>query len=201
MSVRWSEKQLAAHLAKASNPRKEAQPAPGGIQEGAFKKPKSTGGIKGTGGTVIEAVRQSRFQGVYDPTSRRLTLTFEGARTLPPNALLKLAPFQRIAYRRAWHDLVQWAVVAAMAPHRLGLSAAGFPLKRFGVHALRQSKWMCDKDALGLNFKYAIDGLKHAGVIVDDDWTRFVDFDPTQRKGEHVVQLLVWEIEESDEKR
>lgn len=78
------------------------------------------------------------------------------------------------------------------APARSWLNDAHWaPLDHFRVVGYRQSARLCDLDALSGQFKAAIDGLRRAGLIVDDDPQHFIDMRSAQAIGTYKVVIRV----------
>ena len=117
-------------------------------------------------------------------------LAFDGARLLGVNDLYAVSHYRRVAYRRAWHEAVRRCLETA--PARSWLNDAHWaPLDHFRVVGYRQSARLCDLDALSGQFKAAIDGLRRAGLIVDDDPQHFIDMRSAQAIGTYKVVIRV----------
>jgi hypothetical protein len=100
--------------------------------------------------------------------------------------LYGLSHFQRVKYRKAWHELVETAVaqVVGEAGHRHALD-------RYVIHAHRVSRRLADTDAKSGYLKYPIDGLRYSGILVEDTEDHFRDFFCTQSIGEPALILRI----------
>lgn len=143
---------------------------------------------------VAESVRTAVVSGHYLP-GESLELVFDGAKMLSINDLYKLTHYQRVDYRNAWHEAVKLAVMQILGA-KAGQIASLKAMQRFRISAIRHSKTLCDTDALQGYFKYAIDGLRYANVIVDDKPKHFIDFTATQMCAPHMMGIRVEAVSE-----
>lgn len=138
-----------------------------------------------------ESLRMAKVSG-EQVAGKYIEFTFDGARLLSLNDLYALSHFQRVGYRKAWHEVMHNAV----------LEITGGPVhlhqfKKFHIQAHRSSVQYCDLDALSSYFKYAIDGLRYAGVIIDDNPSHMVSIASTQEKGPYLVRIRVETVDEA----
>lgn len=114
-----------------------------------------------------------------------VVLSFAGALMPTINDLLGTRLQTRIRYRNAWHAAVARAVKASWAS---GLFAPTEPVHIIVTRATRTRA--ADRD--NLNSKYAIDGLRRAGLIPDDRPDFVLGVHEQQRRGEaHVSMILL----------
>lgn len=210
-SMRWTEDQLKSHLEKpgariaasfgaglnlrgarelhaplASQPAHDTK-APVKAETKPKEKPLSKALLRSQ--SVSASVKTAIVTGHYVP-GESLELVFDGAKMLSTNELYALTHFQRIEYRNAWHESIELAVMQIVGA-RAGQLAALQPMQRFRIDAVRYSKKLCDTDALNGFFKYPIDGLRYAGVIVDDHPRHFIAMTSTQQVGSYKMGLRV----------
>lgn len=138
---------------------------------------------------AVAAVRGAAVEGSYVP-GEALQLTLIGAVTLTPNDLFTLGHYRRIAYRKAWHERIYWAVLEVT-----GRSTPPPPFIYYTLQAQRRARRRCDPDALSGHFKYMIDGLRYAGVVIDDSPRYLRDWHPTQILGEPAIDLLLHAVD------
>lgn len=211
--MRWTEDQLRSHLAKpgariaasfgaglnlagahdlrASQAIQASQKNPKKIMDREQTEPKEKILSKALlrSKTVSASVRTAIVTGYYVP-GENLELVFDGAKMLSANELYALTHFQRIEYRNAWHKAIELAVMQVVGD-RAGQLADLKPMQRFRIDAVRHSKKLCDTDALNGFFKYPIDGLRYAGVIVDDHPRHFIAMTSIQHTGPYKISLRV----------
>lgn len=143
---------------------------------------------------IRSSIEQARVEAVYEP-GRHLEIRLHGAKILSANDLYALHHFERIAYRKTWHEAIYHAVLLATGGPR-HLKA----FTQFRLRAERVARRGLDLDALNGCFKYAIDGLRYAGVIVNDSPAHMLDMQATQRPGEPMIVLRV-EAAQEDHQR
>jgi hypothetical protein len=142
---------------------------------------------------VIESIKTARLHGSF-VLGKSIELHFEGAMMLSPNELYALTPFERIRYKKTWHEVVQWALLVITGSPRSFKVLDCFELK---LH--RVSRQLCDTDALPGYCKAPIDGLKHAGIIKDDNPKFFKRISAmTQEHGAPKLMLSVAQIADPD---
>lgn len=139
--------------------------------------------------TATESVRNAVVTGSFYP-SRSLELVFSGARMLSINDLFALTHFQRVKYRKAWHEAIEHAVLQVVGA-KAGQLRAWNPMTRFRLHAERHALDLCDTDNLHHYFKYPIDGLRYAGIILDDKPHYFISMSAAQHKGPYAMKIRV----------
>lgn len=130
--------------------------------------------------SVIHSVLQARISGSYDP-SAGFRASFDGAKLLTLNELLRLNHMARHRYRSAWHRAVYDAVIL-IAP-RARLSG---PLS---VSITRRGVRLVDNDGLAAALKFAIDGFRRCGLIADDDPSVISEIRLFQEKGRPSVEV------------
>lgn len=145
---------------------------------------------------VSETVRTATVSGHYEE-GRSLELLFDGAQMLSTNDMYALTHYQRIEYRNAWHDAIDLAVLQIIGA-KAGQIARIKPLTRFKITTIRQSKVMCDTDALQGLYKYPIDGLRYAKIIMDDNPNHFISMESIQKKGPYLMGIKVEAIGEME---
>lgn len=138
-----------------------------------------------------ESLKMAKVSG-KQVAGKYIEFTFDGARLLSLNDLYALSHFQRVGYRKAWHEVMHDAVLEITGgPRHL------HQFKQFHIQAHRSSAQYCDLDALNSYFKYAIDGLRYAGVIIDDNPNYMVSIASTQEKGPYLVRIRVETVDEA----
>ena len=157
------------------------------IPEAPPRKPKSS--ARDRARRAAESVRTASVTGNF-LLDESIEFQFSGARMLSTNDLYALSHFGRVGYRKAWHDAIEMAVLQVLGSPR-GTATGWRPMSRFRITAHRQSTRLCDVEALPNHFKYAIDGLRYAGIIEDDDPSRFISIASTQSVGPHAVSLRI----------
>lgn len=175
-TLRWSEQDLKKHLTKNAPRRAPDRPV---ATLARITTPRSRSFL------AIESLQAAHLSGTFSPQSF-LELTFEGARLLSGNELFALSHYQRIAYRKAWHQAISDAVLAATKQfHHIPLFTC------FSITAYRRAPKALDLDSLSGCFKYAIDGLRYARLITDDSPTHLVALQSTQEIGPHMIRLRI----------
>jgi hypothetical protein len=133
----------------------------------------------------IESLKSARFEGTHQAGSH-LELRFHGVVLLSVNTLYGLSHFQRVKYRKTWHEVVETAVASI-----LGEAHQRQAFERYIIFAHRVSRRLADTDAKSGYLKYPIDGLRYAGVLVEDTEEHFRDFLCTQSIGEPALILRI----------
>jgi hypothetical protein len=170
--ARWSQAQLEAFL---NRPTGGATPA---ASQAITTLPRpSAATIHERLARAIASIQSARVTWQYEP-EQSVSLHFEGAISLSPNELYKLTHFRRIPYRRAWHEAIYWSWLDALEGR-----PPPPPWTQFAIVGHRVSTRLCDPDALNGYFKYAIDGLRYAGIIVDDKPANLIELRTTQATG------------------
>lgn len=138
---------------------------------------------------AIESIERASVTGTY-VKGESIDLYFEGAMLLSPNMLFALTHWERIPYRKAWHEKIYWAVMEiTKGPAHLQT------LDYFDIIAKRVSPKLCDTDALQGYFKFPIDGLRYARIIEDDKPKHFHHMEATQAQGEYAAGLRVVRVD------
>jgi len=134
---------------------------------------------------VISSIRSATCTGSHR-RGEFMELFFRGARTMGSNALMGLSHFQRIPVRDAWHEAVRWGVLElTKGPRHFDI------LKTYEIEATRYSPSMVDTDAIDSHLKYPIDGMRYAGVIIDDNPKWFRRLISHQEIGEYGLRIVV----------
>lgn len=134
---------------------------------------------------AIESIERAGVTGRY-VKGELLELQFEGAMLLSPNMLFALTHWERVPYRKAWHEKIYWAVMeVTRGPAHLET------FDFFDIEARRTSPKLCDTDALAGYFKFPIDGLRYAKMIVDDNPKYFRHLNESQSVGGYALSLRV----------
>ena len=136
-------------------------------------------------------------QGARGPV---LSLWFSGARVLTVNELFSIFQFRKFEtyqYKAQWKKLIQDGVDSIRVK---GQEVPYFDGPTRLVLYRRGAKYI-DLDSFPAVFKYAIDGLRKAGVLQEDDPLIVVETHPVQRIGEPSIglrleRLLDWKAEE-----
>lgn len=132
---------------------------------------------------AIESLKTCQHEVLSQPN--RFIFRFIGARLLSLNAIYRLHHMQRKRYKDAWHSAVQQAALLGRAEH-------GYPIKVDGqcrIEILRYSKRFLDVD--NIVPKPLIDGLRHAGVILEDDPTVVTGVLTENAHGNYAVEASV----------
>lgn len=214
-ALRWSETELNQHLAKS---RGQTVAGPSAASVASTASAHTTGqGIKKSPGArrkaglrefasmagevvgakniktkkpsrsemAVQSLRQCRISGSHGK-SNFIEIILDGAQMLSVNEVLGMHHFQRIAYKKAWHEVMTSAILVITGGPR---HWSAFEKYRLTAH--RQSMRQCDNDALNGHFKYAIDGLRYAGLLVDDDPNHMLSMHSTQSTGPYRVMLRI----------
>lgn len=139
------------------------------------------------------SVTSSVISGRFEP-GKRIELQFDGAKMLSTNDIYALGHMQRVAYRKAWHTAIEVALLTVLGPHA-GARKAWKPLSFFKIQGHRRSGKLADTDALHSFFKFPIDGLRYAGVILDDHPRFFASMAASQELGSPQMRIIVEAID------
>lgn len=193
-AIRWTQAELNAYLARRGcSPSPAAVTCPAtmaSLPKAQSTTPPAKRSVIAARDAAIATIENSEITGAY-ASGCRLILHFRGAKALPVNTLNMLTHFQRVRYRRAWKARVEQAVAAVVGVH----TDHGLPFDRFLIHAHRTSHHPSDTDARASYFKAPIDGLTHAGVIVDDAERHFVDFLCSHSRGAPSLTMVVQQVD------
>lgn len=190
-TLRWSQAELNAYLVRTGrSPPSEAALSTGrpnptvamtkGVTESAITPPR-----KGRRARAIESLQRARVSGEWVP-DRFLELRFDGVLPLSVNSLLALTHFERIRYRKAWHIAIDEAVLEVTSGDRRRVR-----FDHFIVRSHRTTRRLSDTDAKEGVLKYAIDGLRYAGVIAEDTQAHFRDLLCSQSIGPPALVLRI----------
>lgn len=158
---------------------------------GALKKVKAKKPSRSE--VAVQSLRQCRISGSHQK-GIFIEIVLDGAQMLSVNEVLGMHHFQRIAYKKAWHEVMTSALLVITGGPRHWSS-----FERYRLTAHRQSMRQCDNDALNGHFKYAIDGLRYAGLLVDDDPNHMVSMNSTQSIGPYRVVLRMEVVGEEEQ--
>ena len=133
----------------------------------------------------IQTLDEASWSGSYIPQIE-LEILFHGVVLLSVNTLYGLTHFERVKYRKSWHHLIERAVSDLVGNHD-----SRAPFDHFIVRAHRVSRKMADTDAKNGYLKYAIDGLRYSGIIVEDTELHFRDLLCSQNCGKPFLALKI----------
>ncbi|SFF33994.1 hypothetical protein [Paracidovorax wautersii] len=156
---------------------------------------------------VVDALETSRIEVDYrinDDGTERALIRVVGGETLPPNRaanigreVSKLSQRTFSRYKHACADRMQDAATLLQQQ----VIAAGNP--RFNAHFRKvrvsygrqvvETRRLIDEDAVGYSFKYLLDGVVRAGMLVDDSRKYVRMGEHIQRQGSESVLLIVLE--------
>ena len=199
--IKWTEEELASHLKKPGA--RVASSFGGRLVEEKTKttkkikiteKPKSS--VKNRADQVSQTIRNSKVK-IESKKGEFIKITFDGAKMLSINEIYALNPFNRIGYKKSWHEKIEESFL--LAKKKIELEGDWLPFDRFKITAFRRSAKLCDTDALNGFFKYAIDGLRYSGVITEDNPKHFVCMVSSQEVGESFVSMKI-EVVNKEEK-
>lgn len=139
------------------------------------------------------SVNSSAISGRFE-LGKRIELQFDGAKMLSTNDIYALGHMQRVAYRKAWHAAIEAALLTVLGPHP-GARKAWKPLSLFKIQAHRRSGKLADTDALHSFFKFPVDGLRYARVILDDHPRFFASMVASQELGSPLMRIIVEAID------
>ncbi len=114
----------------------------------------------------------------------RFFASYLGAHILSLNELLRLDLRSINGYRKLWHKKAEESRLLT-GKHRHSTIAGAVRLTLY-----RQGKKLIDNDAMPAAFKFAIDGFKEAGLIVDDNPKVVQEILFQQRTGPYAVAML-----------
>lgn len=157
--------------------------------------------------SVVDALKSARTEVQYevlDGGRERLTVRVFGGETLPPNRAANIGREQSkisqrsfSSYKHACADRMEdAAILLRMAVQKEGRTRfnSQFLLThiRYTRQVTRKSRQL-DEDAVAFSFKYILDGLVRAGVLVDDSRRYIRIIDAEQAVGQE--SLLTIELE------
>jgi hypothetical protein len=172
-AIRWSEKNYTDHLNRLA---KSAGTEPASRTSSPHEK--SEGGeVKRTASRIerrdraIKSIKESIYSGTF-LAGEYIELVFPGAIALSQNSLYALTHWERIAYKKAWHQAVEWAFQAVAG------GARKFPpLDTYYVSYHIQAPRLRDIDAYEGSLKWIVDGAVRTGIAIDDGPTYWLSFD------------------------
>ena len=121
---------------------------------------------------------------------------FSGARVLTLNELfstLQSRKYEVFIYKKKWKLLIKEAV---QMNNKVPLFNG--PTR---IYLYRRGKRLIDLDSFQTIFKYAIDGLRHEGVLPEDNPNIVVEIIPIQEKGEPAVGIRLERLYEWEDKK
>jgi hypothetical protein len=175
--ARWSEKDLAAYK-KAKPTLNVVSPEKVAAIKEATKR-NSSADRERLRKSVIESIKHSTISGSHE-RGRYIEIKLEGARLLSENFIRATNPFKLIAYKKACHQAVEWAMLLITGGQR---NFDKFTWFKISAHI--QSERRVDTDAKEVQLKYLIDGLTKSGIIEDDSpkyFAKWGDFEHTTGK-------------------
>lgn len=134
---------------------------------------------------ALASMDKASWTGAHDP-GNYLEIVFHGVVLLSVNTLYGLTHYERVKYRKRWHDLIERAVLDLMGPANQRLAFA-----HCIVRAHRVSRRLADTDAKSGYLKYPIDGLRYSGVMVEDSPAHFRDLLCSQSLGMPALALRI----------
>lgn len=158
--ARWSEKDLAA--LKKAKPKLNVVSARQVEATQEVGKRDSSVDRERLRKAVIESIKHATISGSHE-RGRYFEIRFDGARLLSENFIRATNPFKLVAYKKACHQAVEWAMLLITGGHR------NFDkFTWFTISAHIQAERIVDTDAKEVQLKYLIDGLTRSGIIEDD---------------------------------
>lgn len=156
---------------------------------------------------VVEALEAARTEVDYrinDDGTERVLIRVVGGETLPPNRAANIgrepSKLSQRAFSRYKHACADRMRDAAMLLQQQVLAAGNTrfnaQFRRVRVSYGRQvveARRLIDEDAVGYSFKYVLDGVVRAGVLVDDSGVYVRMGEHVQRQGVESVLLIVLE--------
>lgn len=140
---------------------------------------------------ALDSLLSATISGTHE-RGKYLELRFEGAKLLSVNRLYGLTHFERIKYRKAWHQKVRDAVQLVVGgPRHLQT------FDHFIIRSHRISVRKADTDAKSSYLKYVIDGLRYANAIVDDREEFFRDLLGTEARGPAALVIRIEQVPKS----
>lgn len=175
-----------------------AKPGRGGTPRGGVS-PAAPGAKKKRRGVELGPIMDSLKHPVrealvgHGDDGPTLSVWFAGSRLLTVNEIFSILPFRKYdtwAYKKRWKELIQEALLTRdpAVPLPLFDGPTRLVLFRRGTNKL-------DLDSFQTVFKYAIDGLRKAGVLVEDNPEIVVETVSEQRIGEPAVGLRLERLE------
>ncbi len=148
---------------------------------------------------IMESLREPQMR--VSASSDDFSVWFDGARVLTVNELIALYQYRKyetFAYKVRWKNLIQRAVDELLLTQK-----PPYFSEKTRLVLYRRGKRLVDLDSLPTVFKYAIDGLKKAGLISEDNPNVIVEVIPIQEKGLPAIGLRLeylphWKAPEKD---
>ena len=134
---------------------------------------------------ALASMDNATWTGSHDP-GKHLEVVFHGVVLLSVNTLYGLTHYERVKYRKRWHDLIERAVLDLIGPAKDRLAFA-----HCIVRAHRVSRRLADTDAKSGYLKYPIDGLRYSGIMVEDTPAHFRDLLCSQSLGLPALALRI----------
>lgn len=200
--INWTEEELANHLKKSGT---KIASSFGGkevtltgktgstIKTKSSEKPKSN--AKNRAEQVSETIKNSEVK-IKSIKGKSIELTFDGAKMLSINEIYALSPFDRTGYKKSWHEKIEESF--SQAKKEIELNEKWMPFDKFKITAFRRSTKLCDTDALNGFFKYAIDGLRYSGIIIEDNPKHFICMVSRQEIGKAFVSMKIEAINKEE---
>ncbi|EFX60304.1 hypothetical protein DAPPUDRAFT_124625 [Daphnia pulex] len=183
--LRWTEKDLERHLKRTGS--KATTPGTSRSANATAAAPESVKktGRKPRAAAAVDSLKTATITG-HHRSGEYIEFLIEGATLLSVNDLYALHYYQRIPYRKAWHELINNALLLITRGPR---NWTKFTTFRLTIHM--RTPGGCDNDALNSYFKYAIDGLRYAGLIEDDSPRHMLSIDSSQEMGKKLLRIRV----------
>lgn len=190
--LRWSEKDLQRHLKRTGSTATVKTSTKATAAQDAVLEPTKKSGRKPRAASAVDSLKTATVTG-HHRAGEYIEFIIEGATLLSVNDLYALHYYQRIPYRKAWHELINNALMLITRGPRNWTKFSTF---RLTVHM--RTPGGCDNDALNSYFKYAIDGLRYAGLIEDDSPRHMLSINSSQEKGKKLLRIRVDAISDEE---
>lgn len=200
-SFRMSEEQLLQHINKIKNQTSPTNKIKDQKIDFFSDIPKEETKKKRKG-TNVDAIMKSLNNPIieckYEKSENKMILYiwFTGARVLTLNELfsiLQSVKFKTFSYKKRWKELISLALLQLPVKDRPYFDG---PTQ---ITLYRRGKKLIDLDSFPVAFKYAIDGLRQAKIISEDNPEIMVSTIPIQQKGKttsiglKIERLYDWE--------
>ena len=138
---------------------------------------------------AIQSISEARITASITASGEFVT-SLQGASLLAINAFLGLVHFERIPYKHACHAAMRLAFSTASGDRNRFQT-----MTRYKIDCEIVTPKLMDFDTIHFACKYLIDGLRHAGVVIDDGPKNFLGYaDTRQTKGAPEVKLRVFPV-------
>lgn len=138
---------------------------------------------------ITESITNSVIQ--VKETKGKVYISFIGARILSLNEILAILQYRKhiiFPYKKLWHSKVNDALFILQSKQKFS---------KCKITLFRQATKKIDNDSLPASFKYIIDALKN-NIISEDDPETVLSIECYQAKGEHLIGIIIEQIEENE---